>query len=185
MDNKIILHAPVNLDDLEKLKAGDQVILSGVIYTGRDAAHKRMVDLIKEGKSLPIELKNQAIFYVAPSPTKPGRVIGSAGPTTSARMDSYTPVLLDLGLKVMIGKGPRSEEVIKSIKKNKAVYLAGIGGAAALMSHSIKKAEVVDFSDLGTEAIHRLEVENMTLIVAIDSRGNDLYKIRPEKFKRK
>jgi fumarate hydratase subunit beta len=175
--------APVVPERLEELEVGEIVHLSGVIYTARDAAHKRMVNQLREGKPLPIELRNQVIFYVGPSPARPGRVIGSCGPTTSSRMDSYAPLLLEKGLKVMVGKGPRSVEVVEATRKNRAVYLAGIGGAAALMARCVKAAEVVDYADLGTEAIHRLEVEKMPLIVAIDTRGNNLYEIGPEQYR--
>ncbi len=175
--------APVIPERLEELEVGEIIHLSGVIYTARDAAHKRMVNQLREGKPLPIALENQVIFYVGPSPARPGRVIGSCGPTTSSRMDSYAPLLLEKGLKVMVGKGPRSAEVVEATRKNRAVYLAGIGGAAALMARCVKAAEVVDYADLGTEAIHRLEVEKMPLIVAIDTRGNNLYEIGPEQYR--
>ncbi len=182
MKDKKILHAPIIAEELEALNAGDIVYLSGVIYTGRDAAHKRLVQLLKENKPLPINVKDQVIFYVGPCPAKPGQVIGSCGPTSSYRMDAYAPTLLDLGLKVMIGKGPRAQSVVDSIIKNKAAYLAGVGGAGALTSACVKKAELVDFEDLGTEAIYRLEVEEFPLIVAIDTKGNNLYEIGPKKY---
>ncbi len=179
------IQAPVIREQIEGLKIGEMVQLSGVIYTARDAAHKRMVNQLKEGKPLPIELENQAIFYVGPSPARPGRVIGSCGPTTSSRMDSYAPILLEQGLKIMIGKGQRSPEVVAAAKKNRAVYLVGIGGAAALMSQCVKKAELVDYPDLGTEAIRRLEVEKMPLIVAIDTSGNNLFEEGPKEYAEK
>jgi len=175
MSNKKVLHVPVDPYEVSKLKAGDVVYLNGTLITGRDAAHKRMVQLIEKGEPLPVDLRNQAIYYVGPCPAKPGQIIGSCGPTTSSRMDSYTPVLLDLGLKVMIGKGQRSEPVVRSIIKNKAVYLAAVGGAGALISKCIKNAEVIAFEDLGTEAIYRFEVEDFPAIVAIDAEGNNLY----------
>ena len=160
---------------MEKLKAGDKVLLTGVIYTGRDAAHKRLYDLLKEGKPLPIEVKGQVIYYVGPAPAKPGQVIGSAGPTTSGRMDAYSPKLIELGLKGMIGKGMRKKEVVEAMKKYKAVYFAATGGAGALLAKAIKKAQVVAYEDLGPEAINRLEVENFPVIVVNDTKGNDLY----------
>ena len=166
----------------DMLKAGDRLLLNGVIYTGRDAAHKKLFELIKEGKELPVDLNGQIIYYVGPSPARPGQIIGSAGPTTSGRMDSYTPKLLDLGLKGMIGKGLRSKEVTDSIVKNKAVYLASVGGAAALISKRIVKAEVVAYPELGPEAIYRLEVENFPVIVVNDSQGGDLYKQGREQY---
>jgi len=168
---------PLTEDKIKDLHAGDTVLLSGTIYTARDAAHKRLVELIKTGKKLPIELKNQVIYYVGPTPAKPGKVIGSAGPTTSYRMDSYAPSLLDLGLKGMIGKGLRSEEVVQSIIKNKAVYFGAIGGAAALIGKSVKSAEILAYEDLGSEAIRELEVKDFPVVVIIDSEGNNLYEI--------
>jgi len=183
MNTQKTIQTPVIEKQLEELVAGEMVQLSGIIYTARDAAHKRMIQQLQEGKPLPIDIVNQSIFYVGPSPAKPGRVIGACGPTTSSRMDSYAPILLDKGLKIMIGKGPRSPEVIAAIKRNKAVYLAGIGGAAALMFQCVRKAEVIDYHDLGTEAIHRLEVVNMPLIVAIDTKGNNLFELGPKKYK--
>ncbi|MCD6152797.1 MAG: Fe-S-containing hydro-lyase, partial [Syntrophobacterales bacterium] len=173
---------PLNDKTVVDLKAGDTVNITGYIYTGRDAAHKRLIELIDKGEELPIELKDQIIYYVGPAPAKPGYACGSAGPTTSYRMDPYTPVLLDRGLKGMIGKGLRSREVIDSMKKNKAVYFAAVGGAAALIARSIKKSEVVAYEDLGAEAIHRYYVEDFPAIVVIDSEGNDLYKTEPPKY---
>lgn len=166
---------PFTDDVIESLQAGDRIAITGVIYTGRDAAHKRMVQTLKDGKALPMEIEGQAIYYVGPCPAKPGQAIGSCGPTTSGRMDSYAPTLLDLGLKGMIGKGPRSQEVIDSMVKNKAVYFAAIGGAAASIARSVKKSEVVAYEDLGPEAIYRLEVEDFPCIVVIDAKGNNLY----------
>lgn len=171
----IKLTTPLTDEKIKNLKAGDNVLLSGTIYTARDAAHERLVQLLDKGERLPIELKDQIIYYVGPSPAKPGKVIGSAGPTTSYRMDPYAPKLLDAGLKGMIGKGDRGDEVVEAIIKNKGLYFVAIGGVAALLSKSIKKAEVVAYEDLGSEAIRRLKVEDLPLIVAIDSKGNNLY----------
>ncbi len=170
---------PLTAEAVKSLKAGDNVLISGVIYTARDAAHKRLVDLIKEGKPLPLPIEGQIIYYVGPSPAKPGAAIGSAGPTTSYRMDSYAPELIQLGLKGMIGKGARGQEVVEAMKKHGAVYFAATGGAAALIARSIKKAEVVAYEDLGAEAIRRLEVEDFPAIVAQDCFGNSLYKEAP------
>lgn len=165
------------------LKSGDRVEITGWIYTARDEAHKRFTELLNSGGNLPINIKGEVIYYVGPAPAKPGYVCGSAGPTTSSRMDPYTPLLLDLGLKGMIGKGLRSNEVVDSIKKNRAVYFAAIGGAAALISRTVKKMEIAAYEDLGTEAVHRLYVEDFPAIVVIDSEGNDLYRTAPEKFR--
>lgn len=173
MDVKIT--TPLTEDKVKSLKAGDSVLLSGVIYTGRDAAHKRLIDLLDKDEELPLNIENEIIYYVGPSPAKPGMVIGSAGPTTSYRMDSYTPKLLDLGLKGMIGKGARNQEVIDSIIKNKAIYFGAIGGAAALIGKSIIKSEIIAYEDLGAEAIRRIEVKDMPLVVIIDSEGKNLY----------
>ncbi len=173
---------PLTEDKVKDLKAGDSVLVSGIIYTARDAAHKRLVDLLDKGEKLPIDVKDSIIYYVGPSPAKPGKVIGSAGPTTSYRMDPYAPRLLDIGLKGMIGKGLRSKDVVDSMKKNKAVYFAAIGGAAALMGKSIKKAEIVTYEDLGSEAIRRLEVEDLPLVVVIDSEGNNLYEMGQKEY---
>lgn len=167
--------APITKDKLKDLKAGDLVYISGTIYTGRDAAHKRMHELLINNQQLPIEIKDQTIYYVGPTPTPPGKVFGSAGPTTSMRMDAYAPELYDLGLSVSIGKGYRSESVTDAIKRNHAAYMVAIGGAGALLSQSIKKAECIAFEDLGPEAIYKLEVEDFPVTVAIDSEGNNLY----------
>ena len=175
MDIKI--ETPLTKEKLQGLKAGDSVLLSGVIYTGRDAAHKRLIELLDKNEKLPIDVENETIYYVGPSPAKEGQVIGAAGPTTSYRMDPYAPRLLDLGLKGMIGKGARNQEVIDAMKRNGAVYFGAIGGAAALISKSIVKSEIVCYEDLGSEAIRRLEVKDMPLVVIIDSRGNNLYEI--------
>ncbi len=171
----IKIKLPLTDDIVSSLKAGDSVLLTGYIYTGRDAAHKRLIELLDSNKELPFDIKNQTIYYVGPAPAKPGYAIGPAGPTTSYRMDPYTPKLLDKGLKVMIGKGLRSSEVIESMKKNNAVYLAAIGGAAALISKTIKTKEIICYEDLGAEAIHKLYVEDFPAIVVIDSMGNNLY----------
>ena len=166
---------PITDEQLRDLKAGDRVLASGYLYTARDAAHKRMNELLQEGKELPFDVKGQSIYYVGAAPAKPGYAVGPCGPTSSYRMDKYTPCLLDLGLKVMIGKGRRSDEVIESMKKNGVVYLAAIGGAAALIAKSITKAELICYEDLGTEAVYRYEIHDMPLIVAIDSYGNNVY----------
>lgn len=173
---------PLTEEKVKELKAGDSVLISGVIYTARDAAHKRLVELLDKGEKLPIDVEDSIIYYVGPTPAKPGQPIGSAGPTTSYRMDSYAPRLLDIGLKGMIGKGLRSKEVIESMKKNKAVYFAAIGGAAALMGKSIKKSELVAYEDLGSEAIRRLEVEDLPVVVVIDSEGNNLYEMGQQQY---
>ncbi len=167
---------PLTEDKVVDLKAGDFVLLSGIVYTARDAAHKRIYHSILRGESLPFGLENSVIYYLGPSPAREGQVIGSAGPTTSSRMDKYTPLLLGHGLKGMIGKGKRSQEVIDSMKKNHAVYFAAVGGAGALLSKCIKEAEVIAYEDLGTEAIRKLRVENLPVIVVVDDTGKDLYK---------
>lgn len=175
---------PLTDEVVSNLKAGDMVSITGYIYTGRDAAHKRLFFLLQKGEKLPIEIRNQIIYYVGPAPAKPGYACGAAGPTTSYRMDPYAPALLDKGLKGMIGKGFRSKEVIESMKKNNAVYFHAVGGAAALIARSIKKSEVVAYEDLGTEAIHRYYVEDFPVIVVIDSAGNNLYETEPPKYAR-
>ena len=169
------IKSPIDEETINKLKAGDQVFITGSIYTARDSAHKRIIEALDKGEKLPLDLTNQTIYYMGPSPARPGQVIGSAGPTTSGRMDSYAPRLMAAGLKGMIGKGNRSQEVKDAIKKNKAVYFAAIGGAGALISKSIKKAEVIAYEDLGAEAIRRLEVENFPATVINDIYGDDLY----------
>lgn len=176
MINVIHINTPLSDSVIEKLKIGDRVKISGTLYTARDAAHKRLVNLVNQGKELPFDIKNQIIYYVGPSPAPPGMPIGSCGPTTSCRMDKYTPPLLSIGLKATIGKGNRSAEVLEAMKKFKAVYFVATGGAAALLSRTVKKAEIVAYEDLGTEAIRKLEVENFPVIVANDIYGNDLYK---------
>lgn len=179
------LYVPADEKELLKLKSGDYVYLTGTIYTARDAAHKRMYESLQEGKDLPVDFSNQFIYYLGPTPAKEGQVIGSAGPTTSSRMDKYTPTMLNQGLKGMIGKGKRSAEVISSIIENKAVYFAAVGGAGALLSKCIKESEVIAYDDLGTEAIRKLRVEKFPVIVVIDSQGNNLYETAVEDFKEK
>lgn len=170
------LTTPLTKDKLKDLKAGDMVEITGTIYTARDAAHKRLCELLDDGKPLPMELQDQIIYYVGPTPTAPGQVIGSAGPTTSMRMDAYAPRLYDLGLSVSIGKGYRTQSIVDSCIKNNCVYMVALGGAGALLSKCIMKAEVIAFEDLGPEAIHKLEVKNFPATVCIDSVGNNLYK---------
>ena len=167
--------APITKEVVKTLKAGDYVYITGVIYTARDAAHKRMSETLAEGKELPLDIKNQVIYYMGPSPAREGRPIGSAGPTTASRMDKYAPTLLDLGLGAMVGKGKRTQAVKDAIVRNDAVYFAAVGGAGALLSKCIKNAEVIAYDDLGTEAIRRLEVENFPVIVVVDCKGNNLY----------
>lgn len=174
---KKIIKAPLIKDEIKNLNAGDYVYITGIIYTARDAAHKRMYEALNNKNELPIELKDNVIYYMGPSPAREGRPIGSAGPTTASRMDKYTPDMLDLGLKGMIGKGKRSKEVIDAIVRNEAVYFAAVGGAGALLSKCIKKSEVVAYDDLGTEAIRKLYVEDFPVIVVIDSSGNNLYEM--------
>ena len=170
-----IIKAPIDREEIATLKSGDMVYITGTIYTARDAAHKRMSETLAEGGRIPIDLKDNIIYYMGPSPAREGRVIGSAGPTTASRMDKYTPALLDLGLGGMIGKGKRSKEVIDAIVRNKSIYFAAIGGAGALLSKAIVESEVIAYDDLGTEAIRKLKVERFPVIVVIDSEGNNLY----------
>jgi len=178
----INIKTPLDEETISKLKAGDQVFITGTIYSARDSAHKRLVEALDKGEKLPFDLTNQTVYYMGPSPAKPGQVIGSAGPTTSGRMDSYAPRLMAAGLKGMIGKGNRSQAVKDAIKKYKAVYFAAIGGAGALISKSIKKAEVIAYEDLGAEAIRRLEVENFPVTVINDIYGGDLYEQGKAKY---
>ena len=182
MDKRI--SAPLKKEELVDLQAGDYVYITGTIYSARDAAHKRMYETMLDGKEIPIDLKDNVIYYLGPTPAKEGQVIGSAGPTTSSRMDKYTPLLLENGLNGMIGKGKRSQAVIDAIVKNKAVYFAAVGGAGALLSKCIKKSEVIAYDDLGTEAIRKMEVEDFPVIVVIDSEGNNLYETAVEDFKK-
>jgi fumarate hydratase subunit beta len=181
---EIKLKTPLTDQDAEKLKIGDKVLLTGVIYTGRDAAHKRLFDLIQAGKELPIDIRGQVIYYVGPAPAKPGKPIGSAGPTTSYRMDAYAPKLMELGLKGMIGKGNRGADVVEAMKKHKSVYFGATGGAGALLARSIKKAETIAYEDLGPEAIQRLEVEDFPVVVINDTKGNDLYVEGAKKYRK-
>ena len=169
------IQTPLTKDTARTLQAGDYVYLSGTIYSARDAAHKRLTESLAKGETLPLPLENEIIYYLGPTPARPGQVIGSAGPTTSSRMDKYAPELLNLGQTGMIGKGRRSDAVIASMKKNSAVYFAAAGGAGALLSKCIKKAEVIAYEDLGAEAIYKLEVEDFPVIVVIDCEGNNLY----------
>lgn len=175
MARPIPINTPLTADAAGKLKAGDSVLITGVIYTARDAAHKRLVETLERGEPLPVDIKDQIIYYVGPTPAKPGRPIGAAGPTTSGRMDAYAPRLLAEGLRGMIGKGYRSPEVVTAMKKHTAVYFAATGGAAALIARAVKGYEVVAYPDLGTEAIARVTVENFPAIVVIDSEGRNYY----------
>jgi len=179
-----IIKPPLTDADVEGLNAGDRVLIRGVLYTARDAAHKRLVDLLDEGRDLPFDVKGQIIYYVGPTPARPGEVIGSAGPTTSYRMDPYAPRLIELGLKGMIGKGQRDAAVKEAIQKHRAVYFAAVGGAAALIARTIKKAEVIAYDDLGAEAVRRLEVEGFPAIVVNDCHGGDLFAEGVAKYKK-
>jgi fumarate hydratase subunit beta len=180
MDKHITI--PASQEDIRCLRAGDYLLLSGTIYTARDAAHKRMIETLEQGGELPIDVKGNFIYYLGPTPARPGTVIGSAGPTTSSRMDKYTPELLGRGLSGMIGKGKRSQAVIDAIVENGAVYMAAVGGAGALLSKCIKSSEVIAYDDLGTEAIRKLTVEELPVIVIVDSVGNNLYESAVEDF---
>lgn len=184
MAEPIKITPPLTDEQVESLRAGDKVLITGVLYTARDAAHKRLIELIEKGQKLPFDPRGQLIYYVGPTPPKPGAVIGSAGPTTSGRMDAYTPRLLELGLKGTVGKGARSEGVIEAMKKHKAVYMAAVGGAAALIARSIKKAEIIAYEDLGPEAVRRLEVVDFPAIVVNDCLGGDLFRQGVEKYRR-
>lgn len=176
--------APISKETARSLRAGESVLISGVIYTARDAAHERMTSNFKKDGTFPIDLNGQVIYYAGPCPAKPGMVIGSCGPTTAGRMDAYTPVLLDNGLGAMIGKGVRSQEVVDAMKRNGCVYFGAIGGAGALIAQSIEKAEVVAYDDLGTEAIRRLEVKDFPAVVLVDADGNDLYEMGQKEYRR-
>ena len=178
------INAPISDEDAKSLHSGDYVYITGTIYTARDAAHKRMYETIGEHKELPIKMQDTVIYYMGPSPAREGRPIGSAGPTTASRMDKYTPRLLDLGMGAMIGKGKRSQAVIDAIVRNGAVYFAAVGGAGAILSKCIKESEVIAYDDLGTEAIRKLTVENMPMIVVIDSEGNNLYETAVKEYQR-
>ena len=171
----ITIHTPLTRAQARELKAGDSCLISGVIYTARDAAHKRLCELVAQGKERPLEIRDATIYYVGPTPARPGEAIGSAGPTTSYRMDAYSPTLIALGETGMIGKGKRGSEVVAAMKEHGAVYFGAIGGCGALLSQCVKKAEIIAYEDLGAEAIRRLEVENFPVVVIIDSRGNNLY----------
>ena len=185
MANEVIqIKTPLDEATVLALRAGQRVLITGTLYTARDAAHKRITELIKESKPLPFDLKGQIIYYVGPTPAKPGQVVGSAGPTTSSRMDTYMETLYKLGLKGTIGKGNRSQEVTDLIKRYKAVHFSNIGGAGALIAKTIKECETIAFEDLGTEAIHRMDVEDFSCIVAYDSEGNDVYKEAIKKYGR-
>jgi fumarate hydratase subunit beta len=178
------INAPISDEDARSLRAGDYVYITGTIYTARDAAHKRMDEALKEGKELPLDMKNNIIYYMGPSPAREGRPIGSAGPTTASRMDKYAPKLLDLGLKGMIGKGKRSQAVKDAIIRNGAVYFAAVGGAGALLAQRIIKSTVIAYDDLGTEAIRKLQVKDFPVIVVMDSEGNNLYETAIEQYKK-
>ena len=176
------LTTPVTREELAPLRAGDTALLSGTVYTARDAAHKRLMELLDKGEDLPFPMEGSALYYVGPTPERPGEVIGSAGPTTSGRMDAYSPRLLDLGQAIMIGKGARNQAVKEAVVRNGAVYLAALGGAGALMAASVKELEVICWEDLGCEAVRRLKVENMPLTVVLDAHGGDLYQSGPAAY---
>lgn len=176
------LTLPLKDDDIKNLKAGESVLLSGSMITGRDAAHKRLFELAQKGENLPVDIEGEIIYYVGPAPAKPGYAVGPAGPTSSYRMDKYAPTLMDMGLKGMIGKGARSRDVIDSIVRNHGVYFAAIGGAAALIAKSIKSEEILCYEDLGTEAVRRYIVEDFPCIVAVDCSGNNVYESEPQKY---
>ena len=178
----ISVKAPLSREDARKLRAGDSCLLTGVIYTARDAAHKRLCELIEKGEALPFDIKDSVIYFVGPTPARPGEAVGSAGPTTSYRMDTYSPALIALGQTGMIGKGKRNDTVIDAMKEHGAVYFGAIGGCGALLSQCIKKAEVIAYEDLGAEAIRRLEVEDLPVIVVIDAQGNNLYETGPAAY---
>lgn len=177
------IQLPMSAETIASFRAGDKVVLSGIIYAARDAAHRRFIETLDRGEKLPIDLSTAVIYYMGPSPTRPGDIIGSCGPTTSARIDRYTPRLIDDGLRVMMGKGDRSTAVVDAIKKNGAVYLITIGGAGALLSLKVKSAEVVAYPDLGAEAVLKLEIEHFPAVVAVDSEGNDICKIGPAQYR--
>lgn len=182
MNNRIELTTPFTDETIKGLKAGDMVYISGVVYTSRDAAHKRMCELLEKGEPMPFDFEGAAVYYAGPCPPKPGKPIGSVGPTTSGRMDLYSPQLMEKGLRVMIGKGLRNKEVVDGIVKHSGVYFAAIGGAAALMGKSVESAEVIAFEDLGTEAVRKLVVKNLPVIVAIDCHGNNMYEEGRKKY---
>lgn len=177
------LTLPLTDEDIENLQAGESVLLSGSMITGRDAAHKRLYELAAQGKDFPVDIRGELIYYVGPAPAKPGYAVGPAGPTSSYRMDKYAPTLMDMGLKGMVGKGARNQKVIDSIVKNHCVYFAAIGGAAALIAKSIKSEKVLCYEDLGTEAIRRYEVKDFPCIVVVDCKGNNIYESEPKKYR--
>ncbi len=179
------ISAPLRDEDVEQLKAGDRVAITGTVYTARDAAHKKLIELLEQGAPLPVDLQGQIIYYVGPAPTKPGDVIGSAGPTTSGRMDSYTPQILKAGVKALVGKGSRSQGVRGALQEQKAVYLAAVGGAAALIKESITDCEIVAYEELGPEAIRKLEVKDFPAVVVNDAHGNDLYEQGKKEYAQK
>lgn len=174
------VNTPFTDDDIRSFKAGDMLYISGIIYTARDAAHKRLVEMIERGEPMPFEFEGQTVYYAGPAPAKPGKPIGSVGPTTSGRMDAYSPTLIENGLKVMIGKGTRNDALVEAMKKHTGVYFAAIGGAAALMAKCVISVEIIAFEDLGTEAIRRMEVKDLPVVVAIDSQGDNMYKMALE-----
>ncbi len=178
------LTLPLTDEQIDNLKAGDSVLLTGSLITGRDAAHKRLFELAEKGQDFPVDIKGETIYYVGPAPAKPGYAVGPAGPTSSYRMDKYAPTLMDLGLKAMIGKGARNQQVIDAIVRNHGVYFAAIGGAAALIAKSIKSEELLCYEDLGTEAIRRYQVEDFPCVVVIDSQGNNVYESEPPKYRK-
>lgn len=182
--SEIKVTTPLNEEVISKWRSGDKILISGIIYTGRDAAHKRLVELIDKGESLPFDVKGQIIYFVGPTPARPGRAVGSAGPTTSYRMDAYSPRLIEKGLKGMIGKGSRSKEVIEAMMKHRCVYMTAVGGAGALISRCIKSSEIIAYDDLGPEAIRKMEVENLPVIVVNDTSGNDLYQEGIKKYRK-
>lgn len=184
MNNVIKITTPLSDKVVNSLKSGDQVSINGILYTARDAAHKRLIDLLDKGEALPFDIKDQIIYYVGPAPAKPGAIIGSAGPTTSYRMDPYAPRLMEVGMKGMIGKGNRSQSVIDAMVKYKSIYFAAIGGAGALVARSIKKVEIIAYEDLGPEAIRKMEVEDFQAVVVNDIYGNDVYKEGMNKYKK-
>ena len=185
MSDVIRLTTPLSEEQARSLKIGDRVLLNGAVYTGRDAAHKRLVALIEQGRELPFDIEGQVIYYVGPTPARPGQVIGSAGPTTSGRMDRYAPILIEKGLRGMIGKGFRADAVRHAMQSYGAVYFGAIGGCAAAISERIKSAEIVAYEDLGTEAIRRIEVEDFTVVVVNDTHGGDLYREGMEQYGRR
>lgn len=182
MNEKKIIHTPFNEEVISSLKVGEMVYISGTVYTARDAAHKRLVEMLGRNEPMPFNFNGQVVYYAGPAPAKPGKPIGSIGPTTGGRMDAYSPTLISQGLKVMIGKGTRSEKVIEAIIKHNGVYFAAIGGAAALMAKCVESAEVIAFDELGTEAIRKLKVKELPVVVAVDCKGNDIYKNARKKY---